>query len=260
MYRPAGKTTLRLGLSMLLILALSACGGGGGRSAEEEAKAHEIPEFKSFEEEAAQRIPPGKYVSDEFRPTMSFRLDEGWTNWEPGMGPGGQPGEIVETRDSLSLFTYEEQNLARDAGGFSWVEFMVIRKVYRVISSYEVKAEPAPDDIADWLQNNPNLDAEKPEPVTVGGEKGVQFDAAASRIPQYYYGPSGGGCGLPCLPLVKGSGLDFSLFGRSKARFIVLENVKGETVTIAVSAPAAKFDEFWPKVQTVLKSIEWKVT
>ncbi len=65
---------------------------------------------------------------------------------------------------------------------------------------------------------------------------------------------------VPCLPLVNSSGLDFSLFGRSKARFIVLENVKGKTVTIAISAPAAKFDEFWPKAQTVLKSVEWKVT
>jgi hypothetical protein len=38
----------------------------------------------------------------------------------------------------------------------------------------------------------------------------------------------------------------------------VLDDVKGETVTIGVSAPAVKFDRFWPKAQTVLNSVEWK--
>jgi hypothetical protein len=135
---------------------------------------------------------------------------------------------------------------------------MVVRKIYRVISSYEVRAESAPDDMVAWLQNNPRLKTEESQPATIGGEKGVQFDAVATRIPQDYYGPSGGACGVPCLPLVNSSGLDFSLFGRSKARFIVLDDVQGETVTIAVSAPAVKFDEFWPKALKVLKSAKCK--
>ena len=183
---------------------------------------------------------------------MSFRLEEGWTNWEPGAA--SQPAEIVETRDSLSLFRYKERDSIRDASGFSWIEFMVVRKVYRVISSSEAKAEPAPQDMATWLQNNPNLDMEKPEPVSVGGKKGVQFDAVASRILQSYFG----NCGMACLPLVKSSGLDFSVFEKSKARFIVLDDVKGEPLTIAVLAPAVTFDEFMPNVQSVVNSVEWK--
>ncbi len=254
MSRGALTGVLRLALLISIVLALSACGGG---SAHDEDKAPKIPEAASQEEKEAQRIPPGKYVSDEFKPAMFFRLSEGWTHWEPGMDPLSQPGEIVETRDSLSLFTYEERNLARNPGGFSWLKFMVVRKVFRVISSYEAKVEPAPDDIVAWLQNHPRLKTEEPQPATVGGEQGVQFDAVASRVPQDYYGPDYV-CEQPCLMLVKSSGLDFGLFERSKARFIVLENVKGETVTIAVSAPAAKFDEFWRKAQKVLKTVEWK--
>ena len=251
------RQALRLGLlASFVVLALSACGGG---TAQDEEKAPKIPEAPASQEEEAQRIPPGKYVSDEFRLAMSFKLGEGWTNWEPGMGPMSQPGEIVETRDSLSLFTYEERSLARNPGGFSWLKFMVVRKVYRVISSYEVKTEPAPGDIVAWLQNNPRLKTEEPQPATIGGEQGVQFDAVASRVPQDYYGPDYV-CEQPCLMLVKSSGLDFGMFERSKARFIVLDNVKGETVTIAVSAPAAKFDEFWTKAHQVLTTVEWKDT
>ena len=35
-------------------------------------------------------------------------------------------------------------------------------------------------------------------------------------------------------------------------------DVGGETVLIDVSAPADKFDEFLPKAQKVLDSVEWK--
>jgi hypothetical protein len=33
-----------------------------------------------------------------------------------------------------------------------------------------------PKDIVGWFQHHPYLDTEKPEPTTVGGVKGVQFD------------------------------------------------------------------------------------
>jgi hypothetical protein len=35
-------------------------------------------------------------------------------------------------------------------------------------------------------------------------------------------------------------------------------DVGGETVVIDVAAPADKFDEFLPKAQKVLDSVEWK--
>jgi hypothetical protein len=252
------RRVLGVGLLVTLgVLVMSACGGGDGGSAEVYPKTRTLPE-PNMDSFLAKPKPyaPGEYVSDEFRPAMSFKLDKGWTNWEPGAHT--QPEGFVETRDSISLFTYEERNLERNTGGFSWVEFMVVRKVYEVTDSYEkVTVEPAPDDMVNWLQNHPFLRAQEPEPATVGGEKGVQFDAVVSQTSQYYFGPEGV-CQKPCLPLVNSSGLHFSLFERSKARFIVLDDVQGDTVTIGVSAPAEKFDEFMSEVQQVLESIEWK--
>jgi hypothetical protein len=42
-----------------------------------------------------------------------------------------------------------------------------------------------------------------------------------------------------------------------KSRFIVLEDVRGETVTIVVEARAVDFEEVLPKAQKVLKTVEW---
>ena len=41
-------------------------------------------------------------------------------------------------------------------------------------------------------------------------------------------------------------------------RFIVLEDVGGERVTIAWEAPAADFEEFLPEAQEVIDTVEWK--
>jgi hypothetical protein len=240
----------RLGLLVLFFLALSACGGG---SADKEAKAHELPE--SSLETGAKRIPAGSYVSDEFRAAISFRLDEGW---QTGSDPDYSYGDFLETSNNITLSIYSKS-------GTSFLEFLIVPKVYKVVSSYEAKAEPTPKDLLSWLQNNPNLDAEKPEPVSIGGVKGQRFDAVASRIPQEYIGRGyHAGCSEePCLPLFQvipafGEESTYELYKNDKVRFIVLNDINGKTVTIAVLAPTVKFDEFWPKVQRVLKTVEWK--
>ena len=259
MYRPAsGKPDLWVGLLILLILALSACG--------EEAHARKIPESPGGR--SMRSIPPGRYVSDEFRPAMTLRLNEGW---QTGPAADFSYGPFMEKYNRLTLSRVSESEP-------SYLEFLVVPKVYKVVSSYEVKEEPAPEDMVTWLQNNPNLDAEDPEPVRVGGVKGSQFDAVASRIPQEYL--SGGYHGVntyyvrhggniyddaPCLPLFQtlpGYGRDstYELCEMYKVRFIVLGDVNGKTVTIAVLAPTVKFDETWLKARRVLNTVEWKGT
>ena len=69
----------------------------------------------------------------------------------------------------------------------------------------------------------------------------------------------------PCLPLFQtlpgyGRGNTYELCKAHRVRFIVLENVDGETVTIAVLAPTLKFDETWLKARRVINTVEWKGT
>jgi hypothetical protein len=234
------RALLGVGLLMGLILVLSGCGSGA------QAQGRKIPENNTLQTKA-KPLPPGKYVSDEFRPAMSFRLREGWSAWEPAETAGLQPASqgFLETRNSLTFFP--------KGGELAWIEFMVAQKVYKVVSSYEVKTEPAPEDMVSWLQNNPNLEAENPEPVSVGGVKGREFDAVPSRVPQDYYGD----CRKPCLPLIKSTGFSIEMAENDRARFIVLDDVEGKRVTIGIIAPAVKFDEFLAKAQKVLDTVQW---
>ena len=58
-------------LVVLVVVALAACGGP-----EKEAKPPPLPE----DDKALQ---PGEYRSEEFEPSLSFRVGDGWTNVPP---------------------------------------------------------------------------------------------------------------------------------------------------------------------------------
>jgi hypothetical protein len=253
MYR---RVVPALGVWLLVILVLSACGG--------EAHAREIPETSSLTE--ARRIPAGTYVTDEFRPAMSLRLGEGW---QTGPAPDFSYGVFMEKYNSLTLSRFSESSRP------SYLEFLVVPKVYKVVSPYEADAQPAPEDMVSWLQNNPYLEAGKPAQMTVGGAKGRRLDVVASRMPQEY---SSGGyhsvntyderhcCNSydePCLPLFQispgyGEQSTYELCKDYRARLIVLDDVDSETVTISVLAPTADFAETWLKAQKVLDTVEWR--
>src|SRR5215204_3023244 len=96
MYRPvAGKPHLGVGLLMFLILVLSTCGV--------EAHARKIPESSGGR--SMKSIPAGKYVSDEFRPAMSFRLNEGWRT---GPAADFSYGLFMEKYNRLTLSRVSE--------------------------------------------------------------------------------------------------------------------------------------------------------
>ena len=46
----------------------------------------------------------------------------------------------------------------------------------------------APKDMVGWTQQHPYLQTSNPEPVTVGGVKGVKFDVVLGDRPQNYIG------------------------------------------------------------------------
>ena len=63
------KRALRLGLLVtLLVLTLSACGGN-----EQFSKPQPLPEEE-------QQLRTGVYRSEEFKPSLTFRVGEGWKN------------------------------------------------------------------------------------------------------------------------------------------------------------------------------------
>jgi len=95
--------------------------------------------------------------------------------------------------------------------------------------------------------------------VTVGGVKGVEFDVGVGDLPKGYNPTCSSIIGDPnCVDLFRLStgGLLFVAEG-VKVRVIVLEDLKGETVTIGSFSPASEFEEFVPKVQKVIDTVKW---
>ncbi len=113
----------------------------------------------------------------------------------------------------------------------------------------------APDDMVAWLQEHPHLGTEEPGRGTVGGVSGVQFDAIASEPKGVEFSPE------PRVPLFAMSGGETFWLGKSeKYRFIVLDDVEGETINIIFGGPAVEFEEFLPEAQKVLETVTWEGT
>jgi len=226
MYRLLGKPAFRLGLLVALILALSTCGGGGGgggQAKQEEPKAHAIPQ-------SGKPLSPGTYATKVFEPGLSFSVGKGWT------------AALPETPDAVALV---EQN------GPTLIGILNVEKVFDPTDP-EGPLKPAPDDMVGWLQDHPRLEVEPPSRVSVGGVSGQQFDAIASEPKE---GPDF--CSEPCVPLFYITDNNFWVGKSEKYRFIVLDDVKGQEVTIFFGGPAVEFDESLPKAQKVLDTVQW---
>ncbi len=233
MYRPAlVRSAFSVGMLTILMLALTACGGSGSSAQKEEAnKVRHIPEDAQTYE--GEPLPAGRYVTEEFKPAMSFTLGKGWTRGGP------------ELRDIWDL-----RDIENDA---FWVLFSTAEKVYDPKGPDRVKIAPAPEDMVAWLQANPHLKTEEPKPTSVGGEKGVQFDAIVTPPVE---APLCTGCvGVPLFHYSDGQ--RSYVENGEKIRFIVLEDVKGKTVTIFVETTPQAFEEFMAKAQKVVDSVEW---
>jgi hypothetical protein len=230
MYRLVVKLIPRPWLLIaFLILTASACTGSASSPGELLGKQSSTAATGSTRED----IPAGEYTTKNFKPTLSFTLGEGWQSGIP---------------DQRYLVDIEQ-------GTSSGIDFMNVRYVYDVNNPLHSGSNPAPDDIVAWLEQHPYLDAEKPQPVAIGGVEGKQFDVSVPKMPE----ESPPGCEGPCLPLFElAPGLSFALAEGEKERFIVLEGVEGKTVTIAAGAPVEEFEAFLPKAQKVLKSVEWE--
>jgi hypothetical protein len=226
-----------LGLALLVtlvVLAMSTCGGGGGQEQANEPRP--LPEV-----DVALR--PGEYRTEEFKPSFYFRVGKGWSN-DPDPPEGPDELEITWRRGKVNLF------------------FLNIKEVYKPTRTGTPNVVEAPKDMVGWFQHHPYLKTDKPEPVTVGGVKGKQFDVVVEDLPEAYSGQCSEAFNMPpttCLDIARLSiGFLLAFEKGDKERIIVLEDVKGETVTIDLGAPEPKFDEFAPEAQKVVDSVKWR--
>ncbi len=235
---PQKMVRQNLGLALLVtlvVLALSACGGGGG-SQEQANKPRPLPEVE-------KPLRPGEeYRTEEFKPSFSFRVGEGWSmETDPPEGPDEL--EITWRRGTMNLF------------------ILNVKEVYKPIRTGTPYPVDAPKDMVGWFQHHPYLNTEKPEPVTVGGVKGVQLDMVVEDPPKDYYGNCTSQYNITdcvdivpiSMPMVHPLAFEEGV----KERVIVLEEVKGEPLIIDFGASEGKFDAFAPEGQKLVDSMQW---
>ncbi len=228
---PRSRTVRRaLGLVMLaalVVVALAACGG-----TEKEAKPRPLPE----DDKALQ---PGEYRSEEFEPSLSFRVGDGWTNVPP------------ESSEFLAI----------QRGVMGGVYFFRVKEVYEPTRTGMPNVEEAPKDPKGWVawgRHHPYLRTSEPEQVEVGGVEGERIDVVVGDLPEDYRGR----CGTNCVDIGRVEGvppLKNDIFAPEDAKErVTFLDVEGETVTISITSPAIEFDDFVPEAQKVIDSVEWR--
>jgi len=177
-------------------------------------------------------ISPGEYVTAKFEPAFRYEVGEGWAALDQEMAHwlGIRNSEGSELTFTSPLHVFDPSNPS------------------------ELKEVPAPQEVdkwVSWFQSHPNLDTSKPVPVSVGGTSGIQIDVTTTSALENY--PQE--CIEPCVLLYPASESVIVSSEGSKDRFVIVD-VGGKTVLIDVAAPTDKFDEFLPKAQKVLDTVE----
>jgi hypothetical protein len=228
--QPRRRTLRRaLGLVMLAALvavALAACGG-----IEKETKPRPLPE----DDKALQ---PGEYRSEEFEPSLSFRVGNGWKNVPP------------ESSEFLAL----------QRGEMGGVYFFRVKEVYEPARMGRPNVVEAPKDPKGWVawgRHHPYLRTSEPKQVEVGGVEGKRIDVVVGDPPEDYRGR----CGTDCVDIGRVEGvppLKNDIFAPEDAKErVTFLDVEGETVTISITSPATMFEDFLPKAQKVVDSVKW---
>jgi hypothetical protein len=215
-------------LVTLALLALSACGGGGGQ---EGAKARPLPE-------GPKALRPGEYRSEEFKPSLSFRIGKGW-----------EVSELQQKPYFDILHDYQ--------GGDYFVAISFNNPPQKVSDPrHPNKLVPAPEDWGSWFQEHPYLKTSKPQPTSVGGVEGWRLDTKVSSLPDDYYSEDCLGYGVPLWPLLGGH--HWCADEGYTTRTIVLKSIKGETVIIDAWSSSGKFKKVLPEAKKVLNTVEWE--
>ena len=217
-------------LVTLAVLVLSACDG-----VEKKAEVRHLPE-------EAKPLQPGEYRTEEFEPSFSFRVGKGWKNDPP------------EAFDILLL--------GKESGGFGAV---TVQRVYEPTKSGLPIVVNTPKDLVGWLEHHPYLKTSDPEPVSVGGVKGLQLDVAVAKdLPDDYHSGVCSWIAEPeeeCVDLFKVSTPQVSpvfVSESTKTHLIVTKDeLSGLTVAMGYASRSTNFEEFAPEAQKVIDTVEW---
>jgi hypothetical protein len=245
------KGLLVLLMAAFLLFAVSACGGGGSGGEQEGAsnacKGKDAAEAEQANEAKAlpggfAPLPPGRYVTRDFEPTLSFEVGEGW--------------EIFEA-DEPTLFAIGRG----DSRYAAYPQTLSFLNPPEEVSDPEhpeklVPAPETPDDWVAWFQEHRYLEADEPKLACFGEAPGEQFVWSVSPLPDDYYSIKCQGRFAPLWPLPAGH---YWCGTPGASREIVLE-VEGETVIIDITAPPGKFGEFVSEARKVIGTAEWKGT
>jgi hypothetical protein len=216
------RALLAMGVLVALVaLALSSCGGGASGAGSSGGGEHQQAKARPLPEEEFKALPPGEYHSEEFKPAFSFRVGKGWQT--PDADIKETPERlIIESTEEVkggTLLIFRNPPEAYDPQEHKWVN----------VNSYE--------DILSWFQHHPYLKTSNPEPVTVGGVKGVQLetdvaeDSPEDAVKSFRYS----------------DGFVASIVRGEQGRTIILD-MKGEAVSIGVD---------FPEAQKVVDTVEW---
>ncbi len=185
-------------------------------------------------------LPRGRYVTDEFKPSVSFSVGKGWAINNP------------EHEDHFSIYSRDLAKSNREAGAV--LTFVNVKALFDPQMPTEGNVRSVPSDLVAWFQRHPRLDISKPAPTTIGGVSAEWFDATASSLPE----ERSHEC-LECLPVFSlQDGEPISIVKGFGQRIIVVEGLDGETVAIILYAPLDQLERYIPKAQEVLDTVEWK--
>ena len=229
MHQSGVQYALRLGV----VLAFCALAAGACGTPDEAAKPRPLPEDP-------RKLEPGTYRTEEFEPSFSFEVDEGWATTS-----------LPQSSDALLI------TRGRETGGFADLGFANVQEVfvYNPTKESERIVVEAPEDMVGWFMRHPHLRTSEPQQVRVGGIKGVHFDVSVGDLPEDHFGE----CGSGCVDLFRvGGAYPIFIWVEDSARMIVLGDVEGETVIMGFVSPDAEFDEHALEAQKVLDTVEWR--
>lgn len=237
---PKGKGTNMRTIVVVLFAGVvciaSACSAQDSSAPKAEDETNPSTESKALPEKGS--IPAGEYTTEEFEPSLSFRLE-------------GQGWKILPPSSRDALFILKDSPLGL-------LGFLHISRIFDEEELSKETQKPAPDDLVAWIEHHPYLDASRPEQAPIGGVNGQQIEVTAARMPVDH--PQF--CSDPCVPLfalgTRENADNFWLYPNEKVRFIVLEDVEGKTVALSIDSTTEEFEAFLPEAENVLDTVTWE--